>query len=91
MSATTLESLLLAYGQNYPEPRIAPRRAKKLCAPCCHVVSYAPVRYCDAVSVEGGAYCARHRQDAASADQPAKFDFAARPKIHGVWRSRDWN
>ena len=92
LSATTLEMLIQAYGPNYPDPGTRPRRAKKLCAPCCHVVAYAPVRYCDAVSVPGQAYCPLHRQNAAAdTAQPAKPGLMRGPEKAGTWRTRSWN
>ncbi len=60
MSGISLEALSLEYARD-PGPKGAlPRRAKKLCAPCCHLMPPHRVKYCDAVAVAGEMYCAAH-------------------------------
>jgi hypothetical protein len=91
LSGLSLEALSLEYAQ-YPAQAVpAPRRAKKLCAPCCHVITTKSQKYCDAVSVPGEMYCAAHLRPAATETRrPIKFPFRLMQAFKPLsWRIRE--
>jgi hypothetical protein len=91
LSGMSLEALLQEYTLNPDRTGAVPRRAKKLCAPCCHLMAPHRAKYCDAVSVPGEMYCAAHLQPAMPMQRQAKFPFSLLPAFRTVpWRSREW-